>query len=60
MDSAGSEAVSFSVDENKFEVRWTPSVSGSFEWMFRDKMGGVAEIQPEALEILVVPDANPP
>ncbi len=59
VDSAGSEVVSFSVEGNEFEARWSPSVSGSFEWMFRDQMGGAAEIQPEALEVLVVPDAEP-
>ncbi len=59
VDSSGSEAVSFRVEGNEFEARWSPSVSGSFEWMFRDRMDGAAEIQPEALEVLVVPDSEP-
>lgn len=59
VDSTGNEVLPFRVQETNFEARWSPSVSGSFEWVFRDRMGGAAEIQPEALDITVVSDSAP-
>lgn len=59
VDSVGAEVLGFEIDGANFAARWTPSVTGAFEWDFRDEMGGVAEIQPEPLEIVVVPDVGP-
>ena len=59
VDSVGEEVLSFETDETNFRAQWAPSVSGSFEWVFRDQMGGAAEIQPEPIDVTVVPDAAP-
>ncbi len=59
VDTLGSDVVSFEIDETNFAAQWSPSTSGSFEWVFRDQMGGPAEIQPEPLDVTVVPDAVP-
>lgn len=59
VDTAGSPAVDFSVEENTFTARWTPPRGADLAWAFRDAQGNPAEIQPEPLEITVVADAPP-
>lgn len=59
LDSTGARALAFDVDGSAFGARWAPRRSGAFEWSFLDEMGGPAEIQPEPLEISVVPDLAP-
>jgi len=59
VDSTGAEALSFEIEEANFRAQWAPDVSGSFEWVFRDQMGGAAEIQPEPVDVTVVSDAAP-
>lgn len=59
VDSSGTQVLAFEVDEATFRSRWTPEGSGLFEWLFRDEMGGAAEIQPEPVDVTVVADAGP-
>ena len=59
IDSIGVSALDFEVEDNAFSARWTPRSDGTFDWDFRDEMGGPAEIQPEPLEVVVVPDGSP-
>lgn len=59
VDSAGARVLDFEIDEASFAARWAPTASGSFEWVFRDQMGGAAEIQPEPVDVTVVSDAVP-
>ncbi|MGY8779560.1 MAG: hypothetical protein ACKVIN_15755, partial [Longimicrobiales bacterium] len=59
LDSAGVRRLDFSVDDAAFTARWTPGANAVLEWDFRDEMGGPAEIQPEPLEVTVVPDVPP-
>ncbi|MGB1841670.1 MAG: hypothetical protein ACPHWZ_11235 [Longimicrobiales bacterium] len=59
VDSTGAQVLSFEIDRANFRAQWAPAVSGSLEWVFRDEMGGAAEIQPEPLDVTVVPDAAP-
>lgn len=59
VDSTGVEVLTFDVEDNTFVARWAPSRSRVVAWDFRDEAGGPAEIQPEPLEITIVPDAAP-
>jgi hypothetical protein len=59
VDSLGVGALDFGVDENTFSGRWMPETDGVFDWDFRDRTGAPAEIQPEPVEITVVPDLSP-
>lgn len=59
VDSAGGSVLTFDVDETAFSARWAPTESRVVAWDFRDEAGGPAEIQPEPLEITVVPDGAP-
>ena len=59
VDSTGGQVLSFEIDRANFRAQWVPPLSGSFEWVFRDEMGGAAEIQPEPIDVTVVPDAAP-
>ena len=58
-DSLGVDVVTFEVDDRSFTARWTPRRSRVVEWDFRDEDGGGAEIQPEPLEVTLIPDAAP-
>jgi len=59
VDSAGSAALSMEVEGADFQASWTPRVQGLFDWAFRDLTGAAAELQPEPLEISLVPDSVP-
>jgi len=59
IDSLGAGALEFEVDDNTFRGRWMPDSDGVFEWDFRDRTGAPAEIQPEPVEVTVVPDLAP-
>jgi len=59
VDSAGASALRFAIEEAAFRATWTPSSDGSFDWDFRDANGAPAEIPPEPLNIVVVPDLSP-
>jgi len=59
VDSLGAGTLDFAVEENTFSGRWTPDTDGVFDWDFRDRTGAPAEIQPEPVEITVVPDLSP-
>ena len=59
LDSAGERRVGLEVEEATFRGAWTPTESGAFSWLFLDRDGAPAEIQPEPLEILMVPDSIP-
>jgi hypothetical protein len=59
IDSTGSPALSMDVEGSGFTASWTPSVEGLFDWAFTDVAGASAELQPEPLEIDLVPDAAP-
>lgn len=59
VDSVGTAALGFDVEGSTFRASWTPRADGVYEWDFRDEMGGPAEIQPEPLEVVVVPDRMP-
>jgi len=58
-DSLGSAALTMDVDGPDFTASWTPAVEGLFDWSFRDRTGAPAELQPEPLEIALVPDSLP-
>lgn len=59
VDSTGSPVVGFDVEGQGFEARWAPGASTVVDWRFRDEAGGPAEIQPEPLEVTLVPDRDP-
>jgi hypothetical protein len=59
VDSLGARRVELEVEGTSFVGGWTPSETGTFEWVFVDGAGTPAEIQPEPLEILMVPDSVP-
>lgn len=59
VDSTGSSVVGFGVEGQSFEAGWTPGASTVVDWRFRDEAGGPAEIQPEPLEVTLVPDGAP-
>ncbi len=58
-DSAQATHVSLDVDGAAFSGAWTPTRGGVFSWDFRDQTGAPAEIAPDPLEILLVPDSVP-
>jgi hypothetical protein len=58
-DSSGTGALEFDVDGSGFRAEWVPRENGLFAWDFRDRAGGSAEIQPEPLEVTLVPDQVP-
>lgn len=51
--------VSLDVAGSGFHGVWTPRAEGRFDWFFQDDDGKPAVIQPEPLEIALVPDAAP-
>jgi hypothetical protein len=59
VDSLGRPALDFDVDGPAFAGEWAASRSGTFAWVFLDVGGVSAEIGPEPLELLVVPDSAP-
>lgn len=59
VDSVGTGALTFDIEDRAFRATWTPSADGSFVWDFRDATGAAAEIQPEPLQVVVVPDLSP-
>ena len=58
-DSAGAEAVRWSVSGQDFEGSWRPPVSGVYPWHFLDTEGDPAEVAPPPLDLTVVPDSAP-
>lgn len=59
LDSLGERRVDLEVEDAAFRGAWTPTETGDFEWLFLDGSGTPAEIQPDPLEILMVPDSIP-
>ena len=59
VDSLGARRLDLQVEDASFQGSWTPTESGVFSWLFRDRAGALAEIQPEPLRILMVPDSVP-
>ena len=56
----GAEAeAEISVNGRGFEGRWTPRVSGIYEWRFTGVDGEPAEILPPPLGLTMVPDSAP-
>jgi len=51
--------VEFTLNGRGFEGRWTPRVSGVYEWRFTGVDGEPAEILPPPLGLTVVPDSAP-
>ena len=47
------------VNRRRFEGRWTPRVSGIYEWRFTGVDGEPAEILPPPLVLTLVPDSAP-
>lgn len=59
IDTTGTSALAFEVDESTFRATWRPTRHGTFVWSFRDETGEPAEIQPEPIQILMVEDSVP-
>ena len=59
VDSAGGSALSLDVEGTTFSGVWTPMRGGVFPWVFLDQGRAPAEIQPEPLRILLIPDSIP-
>jgi hypothetical protein len=59
VDSVGTRTLEFEVAGSTFEGSWTPRADGIFAWDFRDVRGGAAEIEPDPIEVTVVPDQFP-
>ena len=55
---AGADA-ELAVDGRSFEGRWTPRLSGLYEWRFIGVDGEPAEILPPPLGLTMVPDSAP-
>ncbi len=59
-EEVGREAdAELSVNGRNFEGRWTPRVSGLYEWRFIGVDGEPAEILPPPLGLTMVPDSAP-
>lgn len=58
-DAAGTTVLALRVDGTSFEGRWRPTVAGRFGWSFRDARGGPAALQPDSLDIDLLPDSAP-
>jgi hypothetical protein len=59
LDSTGATALDLAVEGTTFSGAWTPRRGGLFSWEFLDAAQGPAEVQPEPLEIRLVPDSIP-
>ncbi|MBM4182880.1 MAG: hypothetical protein FJ207_01490 [Gemmatimonadetes bacterium] len=59
VDSLGAAALTLDVDGTAFSGAWMPQRGGVFPWIFLDEARTPAEVQPDPLEILVVPDSIP-
>ncbi len=59
LDSLGARRVEMEIEGASFQGDWTPRESGAFSWLFLDRAGAPAEIQPDPLDILMVPDSAP-
>jgi len=59
LDSTGATALDLAVEGTTFSGAWTPRQGGLFSWEFLDAAQGPAEVQPEPLEIRLVPDSLP-
>jgi hypothetical protein len=59
VDSLGAPGVDLAVEGVSFRGAWTPSRSGPYSWVFLDRAGSSAEVQPEPLEITMVADSAP-
>jgi hypothetical protein len=59
VDSVGAKGVDLEVNGPSFTGTWTPRLDGVFKWVFRDETGAPAEIAPDPLEIVLVPDSLP-
>ena len=55
----GARATALDIDGARFQGHWTPPAGGRFAWSFRDSDGAAAVIQPEPLELSLVPDSAP-
>ena len=55
----GETATRLSVDGARFRGMWRPAASGRFTWSFLDDDGAVAVVQPEPLDIILLPDSAP-
>ena len=59
VDSAGAPGLALDVEGMTFRGEWTPRRSGRFDWAFTDNVGDPAEIQPDPLNLAIVPDSAP-
>jgi hypothetical protein len=59
IDSTGATALDLEVEGSAFSGAWTPRQGGLFSWEFLDATQAPAEVQPEPLEIRLVPDSLP-
>ncbi|HSM61574.1 MAG TPA: hypothetical protein VK849_12285, partial [Longimicrobiales bacterium] len=58
-DGSGDEVFRALTDGTSFEGSWWPRSSGTFTWTFLDADGGSAAVQPDPIEIALVPDSAP-
>ncbi|MGD8319645.1 MAG: hypothetical protein PVJ02_04310, partial [Gemmatimonadota bacterium] len=58
-DTAGGDAFVLDVEEGRFEGTWEPRRGGRFVWDFLGGDGTPAEVQPDPLELTLLPDSAP-
>lgn len=55
----GEEEAALTVTGAQFQGIWRPTASGRFSWSFLDDDGAAAVVQPEPLDIVLLPDSAP-
>ncbi len=51
--------VALRAEADRFSALWTPSASGTFDWVLADRAGGPLASPPAPLELTVLPDSAP-
>lgn len=59
VDTAGASAADLAVSEGSFSGTWSPLRGGRYVWRFLDEEGAPAAMEPEPLDITLLPDSAP-
>ena len=59
VDSSGAGVFDLTLDDGRFQGSWRPVAGGRFVWHFLDEDGAAAALQPEPLELTLLPDSAP-
>lgn len=59
VDSAGAPVLAMTVDDARFDGAWRPTRSGTYAWRFTGEDGTDAALQPEPVDLTLLPDSAP-